>query len=230
MSKCYKCGADIDSDSLFCDQCGAEQYVCPKCHIIGKGPNKRCGMCGSPLVPATGQQGNNSTQQQGAAQPFAGAAQQQGAAQPFAGAAQQQGAAQPFAGTAQQQGAAQPFAGAAKQQGAAQPFAGGSQQQQGAARTASYLVCQAEQVSIPLMNGAVIGRTAGDYANILGKCIYISGIHARLTQNGSVWSITDLGSRNGTKVNGVACQPNVPMAFKMGDTIKLGAFYDFRAE
>lgn len=38
---------------------------------------------------------------------------------------------------------------------------------------ASYLVCQAEQVSIPLMNGAVIGRTAGDYANLLGKCIYI---------------------------------------------------------
>lgn len=95
---------------------------------------------------------------------------------------------------------------------------------------ASYLVCQAEQVSIPLINGAVIGRTAGDYANILGKCIYISGIHARLTQNGSVWSITDLGSRNGTKVNGVACQPNVPMAFKAGDTIRLGAFYDFRAE
>lgn len=191
MSKCYKCGADIDSDSLFCDQCGAEQYVCPKCHIIGKGPNKRCGMCGSPLVPATGQQSNNSTQQQGAA------------AQPFAGAAQQQGAAQPFPGAAQQQGAA---------------------------RMASYLVCQAEQVSIPLMNGAVIGRTAGDYANILGKCIYISGIHARLTQNGSVWSITDLGSRNGTKVNGVACQPNVPMTFKAGDTIRLGAFYDFRAE
>ena len=196
MSKCYKCGADIDSDSLFCDQCGAEQYVCPKCHIIGKGPNKRCGMCGSPLVPATGQQGNNSTQQQGAAQPFAGATQQQGAAQPFAGAAQQQGATQ----------------------------------QQEATRMASYLVCQAEQVSIPLMNGAVIGRTAGDYANLLGKCIYISGMHARLTQNGSVWSITDLGSRNGTKVNGVACQPNVPMAFKTGDTIKLGAFYDFRAE
>lgn len=196
MSKCYKCGADIDSDSLFCDQCGAEQYVCPKCHIIGKGPNKRCGMCGSPLVPATGQQGNNSTQQQGAAQPFAGATQQQGAAQPFAGAAQQQGATQ----------------------------------QQEATRMASYLVCQAEQVSIPLMNGAVIGRTAGDYANLLGKCVYISGMHARLTQNGSVWHITDLGSRNGTKVNGVACQPNVPMAFKTGDTIKLGAFYDFRAE
>lgn len=95
---------------------------------------------------------------------------------------------------------------------------------------ASYLVCQAEQVSIPLMNGAVIGRTAGDYANILGKCIYISGMHARLTKNGSVWSITDLGSRNGTKVNGVACQPNVPMPFKAGDTIRLGAFYDFRAE
>lgn len=196
MSKCYKCGADIDSDSLFCDQCGAEQYVCPKCHIIGKGPNKRCGMCGSPLVPATGQQGNNSTQQQGAAQPFAGATQQQEAAQPFAGAAQQQGATQ----------------------------------QQEATRMASYLVCQAEQVSIPLMNGAVIGRTAGDYANLLGKCIYISGMHARLTQNGSVWHITDLGSRNGTKVNGVACQPNVPMAFKTGDTIRLGAFYDFKAE
>ena len=142
MSKCYKCGADIDSDSLFCDQCGAEQYVCPKCHIIGKGPNKRCGMCGSPLVPATGQQGNNSTQQQGAAQPFAGTTQQQGAAQ-----------------------------------------------QQEATRMASYLVCQAEQVSIPLMNGAVIGRTAGDYANLLGKCIYISVMLAQLIK--ALYNIVD---------------------------------------
>lgn len=36
MAKCYKCGADIDADCLFCDQCGQVQYVCPNCHIVGK--------------------------------------------------------------------------------------------------------------------------------------------------------------------------------------------------
>ena len=53
MAKCYKCGADIDADSLFCDQCGQVQYVCPNCHIVGKGLGKCCGKCGSKLVEAT---------------------------------------------------------------------------------------------------------------------------------------------------------------------------------
>ena len=79
---------------------------------------------------------------------------------------------------------------------------------------ASYLVCQAEQVSIPLMNGAVIGRTAGDYANLLGKCIYISGMHARLTQNGSVWHITDLGSQ---RHKGERCGVSTERAYGVQD-------------
>ncbi|MDE6682278.1 MAG: zinc ribbon domain-containing protein, partial [Muribaculaceae bacterium] len=50
--KCYKCKQEIDSDSLYCDQCGEKLYICPDCHIPGKGEGKRCGKCGKPLAVA----------------------------------------------------------------------------------------------------------------------------------------------------------------------------------
>ncbi len=49
---CYHCKQQIDDDSLYCDQCGEKIYLCPQCHIPGKGEGKRCGKCGSPLVEA----------------------------------------------------------------------------------------------------------------------------------------------------------------------------------
>jgi len=50
--KCSNCKQHIDDDSWYCDQCGAEIYVCPQCHVPGKGEGKCCGMCGSKLVAA----------------------------------------------------------------------------------------------------------------------------------------------------------------------------------
>ena len=50
--KCFECKADIDDDSLFCDQCGAKIYLCPDCRVPGKGEGKRCGLCGKKLVAA----------------------------------------------------------------------------------------------------------------------------------------------------------------------------------
>ncbi len=50
--KCYHCKQEIDDDSLFCDQCGEKIWICPKCHIPGKGEGKRCGLCGNILVDA----------------------------------------------------------------------------------------------------------------------------------------------------------------------------------
>ena len=35
--KCFECKADIEDDSLFCDQCGAKIYLCPDCRVPGKG-------------------------------------------------------------------------------------------------------------------------------------------------------------------------------------------------
>ena len=48
--KCPFCKFEIDDDSLYCDQCGKEILICPKCNKPGKG--KICIFDGTPLVPA----------------------------------------------------------------------------------------------------------------------------------------------------------------------------------
>jgi len=50
LVNCPKCRIEIESDSCYCDQCGIELYICPKCHTFGKG--KRCTQCGQPLISA----------------------------------------------------------------------------------------------------------------------------------------------------------------------------------
>lgn len=50
LVNCPKCRVEIESDSYYCDQCGVELYICPKCHLFGKG--KRCTQCGQALVSA----------------------------------------------------------------------------------------------------------------------------------------------------------------------------------
>ncbi|MEO0166845.1 MAG: FHA domain-containing protein [candidate division WOR-3 bacterium] len=47
---CAFCKADIESDSFYCDQCGQEILVCPKCNKPGKG--KVCTQDGTSLVTA----------------------------------------------------------------------------------------------------------------------------------------------------------------------------------
>ena len=42
------------------------------------------------------------------------------------------------------------------------------------------LYCAAMNITVPLIHGAVIGRTNGNYTALLGQCIYISGTHASL--------------------------------------------------
>ena len=53
LVNCPKCRVEIESDSYYCDQCGVELYICPQCHVFGKG--KRCTQCGQPLVSAANQ-------------------------------------------------------------------------------------------------------------------------------------------------------------------------------
>ena len=89
------------------------------------------------------------------------------------------------------------------------------------------LYCAAMHITIPLIQGAVIGRTTGNYTAQLGQCIYISGTHASLGQDAAGWTITDLGSRNGTKVNGVACVPHQPARINVGNIVRIANFYDF---
>ena len=55
----------------------------------------------------------------------------------------------------------------------------------------------------------------------------ISRFHCKITNNGRQYMISDLQSANGTFVNGIKLQPNVPAPLKSGDMVRL-ADSDFR--
>ena len=81
-----------------------------------------------------------------------------------------------------------------------------------------------ESLGIRLMgiNGAVIGRRQGPYAQQLQQQGYISGTHAQLKYNaGTGWCIADKHSSNGTRLNDHQLQPDVEMSLKNGDILSL---------
>lgn len=81
-----------------------------------------------------------------------------------------------------------------------------------------------ESLGIRIMgiNGAVIGRRQGPYAQQLQKQGYVSGIHAQLKYNPKTgWSIADKHSSNGTRLNDHQLQPDVEMSLKNGDILSL---------
>ncbi|MDE6410555.1 MAG: FHA domain-containing protein [Muribaculaceae bacterium] len=170
--KCYKCKQEIDSDSLYCDQCGEKLYICPDCHIPGKGEGKRCGKCGKPLVAASELRDSS-----------------------VATPTQEPASPTPPEPTP---------------------------------KAPVRLVCRAENITLDLMDGALIGRVEGPYAPKLGRLQFVSARHARLTREGDHWIIADVGSRNGTAVNGEWCFS--PLPFKTGDVVRIANFYDFIAE
>ena len=167
--KCFECKADIEDDSLFCDQCGAKIYLCPDCRVPGKGEGKRCGLCGKKLVAADALTSGNSPQD-----------------------------------------------------------AGQTVQEPPRAHCPTRLVCRAERITLNLQNGAVLGRLEGPYQRDLGRLEYISARHAQVWQEADHWILSDLGSRNGSAVNGQWSYN--PLPFRTGDTVRLANYYDFIAE
>lgn len=66
----------------------------------------------------------------------------------------------------------------------------------------------------------VFGRTTGIYPEF-SSSIYISGTHGELRCLDGQWQIRDLGSRNGTFVNGVKLNPNIWVDLHIGDNLKI---------
>jgi hypothetical protein len=59
-------------------------------------------------------------------------------------------------------------------------------------------------LDLEVADGDVLGRTAGRFATVLSGQERISGRHASFRLDpGRGWSVTDLGSTNGTRVNSV---------------------------
>ncbi len=85
---------------------------------------------------------------------------------------------------------------------------------------------------VPLVTAQVLlGRTSRsrgvtpdiDLRNLSGDPA-VSHRHARLTLMGGNWELVDLGSENGTSLNGRALAPNITEKLKDGDVIVLGAW------
>ena len=83
-----------------------------------------------------------------------------------------------------------------------------------------HLVCQDPSIRLGIGDGAIIGRR-GSYAQAFAGQGYVSGNHARLQYNASgQFEVVDLGSTNGTFVNGQQLAPNMPRVVNVGDIVK----------
>lgn len=188
--QCPHCEAEIEADSIFCDQCGKGLNKCPRCGLFRRG--RFCPTCGVPTEPA------------------AKLAAQQPVQQSYGSGGYNQ--AFPTSSPAGD---------------------GGGTQIQGASpapASPTKLTCRELGIIIPLQPDAVIGRNTGNYVAQLSGLRFLSGRHAQLSFNGVQWSITDLGSTNGTTVNGMPCTPMQPRPFAGGDTICLAKSYNFIPE
>lgn len=67
----------------------------------------------------------------------------------------------------------------------------------------------------------VVGRSASCALRLDERAV--SGEHAVLAWSGSAWTLRDLGSRNGTFVNGVRVEAGAGTAVKLGDTLAFGS-------
>lgn len=77
-------------------------------------------------------------------------------------------------------------------------------------------------IRIVAMNGAIIGRKKGPYVQFFEQHAYVSGVHAQLKYvAGSGWSVTDMHSSNGTKLNQRLVQPDVEMTLNNGDVLTI---------
>lgn len=71
-----------------------------------------------------------------------------------------------------------------------------------------------------LKSGAQLGADPDN--DIVLSDPYVSGHHARLSWDGSAWWVEDLGSANGTSVDGRPCPPHVPQPLPAGARLSLG--------
>ncbi len=214
LVKCPKCKCDIESDSYFCDQCGTELYICPSCQVFGRG--RRCTQCGAELIKASEFKGKPNPQPQ---TPAAGQQPQQ--PQP---AQQPQSAPQQTPQPAQQPQVTPQQPKPAPQQPQQTPAGGADKTVRPGAASSfglqpGHLVCPMYGIRLGLAAGVIIGRR-GHYPSVFGVFGDVSGQHARIDYAGNEWTVTDIGSTNGTFLNGQQIPVNVAQPIHIGDKIR----------
>ena len=76
-----------------------------------------------------------------------------------------------------------------------------------------------EQIPVPAPV-VTVGRAAG--CQVVIDDDSVSAQHARLEYDLGAWRITDLGSTNGTAIEGVKLAPDVPTPLPYGSTVRFG--------
>ena len=71
------------------------------------------------------------------------------------------------------------------------------------------LVNENLDIQLAVSSGDTIGRSNGEHAELFGSFPMISSTHARIERRGE-WTVVDLGSTNGTYVDGKELSPNAP--------------------
>lgn len=230
MQTCPKCKQLIEDDSWFCDQCGTELMVCPSCRTIKRGMT--CNQCGTKLVTAKAFAQNGGSVKDPTTPPV-GNTQNVGPSptpnvnsnpipQPPTGFVGQHmpNTGQHMPNTGQQvvtpgQPIADMNTDCTMRPGATPP----PPPRQPQAKP-GHLVCQNPLIRLGIGDGAIIGRR-GSYAQAFAGQGYVSGNHARLQYNASgQFEVVDLGSTNGTFVNGQQLAPNMPRVVNVGDIVK----------
>jgi ABC-type multidrug transport system ATPase subunit/pSer/pThr/pTyr-binding forkhead associated (FHA) protein len=80
---------------------------------------------------------------------------------------------------------------------------------------------ESEEFALPA-EGATIGRSSDNHIALNDPLV--SRRHARLDRRGTGVYLTDLGSANGTRLNGVPVDPDVPVAVQGGDEVGISSF------
>lgn len=91
----------------------------------------------------------------------------------------------------------------------------------GAGQPVLTFVNNAINVNLSLMNGDIIGRRKGRFADKFVEYKQISGGHAKVEYDGSHWILTDLDSSNGTRYNGDQLKANTPRIIEDGGRVIL---------
>ena len=230
MQTCPKCKQLIEDDSWFCDQCGTELMVCPSCRTIKRGMT--CNQCGTKLVTAKAFAQNGGSVKDPTTPPV-GNTQNVGPSptpnvnpnpnpQPHTGFVGQHtpNTGQPIQNTGQQVVTpGQPIADMNSDRTMRPGTTPPPPPRQPQAKP-GHLVCQNPSIRLGIGDGAIIGRR-GSYAQAFAGQGYVSGNHARLQYNVcGQFEVVDLGSTNGTFVNGQQLAPNMPRVVNVGDIVK----------
>ena len=206
MIQCPDCRQIIPEDSAFCDQCGKELKWCPECKRPKRGTE--CPVCGSDLIPGRKYLSGDYAKPSSAPSDLSGPA-------PSGPAPSGPSPSGPAPSGPSPSGPA-PISSGLSSSVISSGAAGGVE------KSPAALVGNGWRLT--LQEGP-FGRRGGIWPE-LSTCQYVSGSHGNIVKAGADWVIEDVGSTNGTYVNGARIQRQ---ALKKGDRVKI-ATLEFTVE